>query len=195
MVSIGSEVVVCFMFVGLTMGAFITYILSRYAPDLPYTVVVFTLGILLAIGTRNSSFQVLGDSIIQWSTIESNLLLFTFIPALTFGEGMSVSVHHCRKTFISAFILAFPGCVLGTFLLAACLKNMTFFVSSYNWSWNLCYTLGAILSATDPVAVAALLKQVGISSRFTMLITQEALWNEGSGKMLILQNNIKTLRG
>ena len=83
MVAIGSEVVVCFMFVGMTTGAFVTYLLTRFAPYVPYTVVVFGLGILFAIGTRLSDFKVLGDSIVQWSSIEPNLLIFTLIPALT----------------------------------------------------------------------------------------------------------------
>jgi len=173
----GSEVVLFFFFVGISTGAFVTYILSRYAPDLPYTVVVFSLGILFAIGTRLSNFDILGESIKQWGSIEPNLLIYVFIPALTFGEAMGLSIHHCSKTFIPSCLLAFPGSVLGTFLLAACVKVML----PYDWSWNLCYVFGAILCATDPVAVVALLKTVGISASFTVLITQEALWNDGSG--------------
>jgi hypothetical protein len=53
-------------------------------------------------------------------------------------------------------LLAGPGSLLGTFLFAACAKYMM----PYNWSWDVCYVLGAILCATDPVAVVALLKQV-----------------------------------
>ena len=175
--TVGSEVVLYFFFVGIVTGAFVTYFLNRFAPDLPYTVVVFSLGILFAIGTRWSNFEVLGDSIRQWGSIEPNLLIFAFIPALTFGEAMGLSIHHCSKTFVSSCLLAFPGSVLGTFLLAACVKVML----PYEWSWSLCYVFGAILSATDPVAVVALLKTVGISASFTVLITQEALWNDGTG--------------
>lgn len=29
------------------------------------------------------------------------------------------------------------------------------------WTWNICLLFGAILSATDPVAVVALLKELG----------------------------------
>ena len=71
----------------------------------------------------------------------------------------------------------------------------------YNWSWQLCYTFGSILCATDPVAVVALLKEVGagmkplfliqsisiylkLGPRFTMLIIQEALLNDGAALVL-----------
>jgi NhaP-type Na+/H+ or K+/H+ antiporter len=39
---------------------------------------------------------------------------------------------------------------------------------------------GAILSATDPVAVVALLKEVGVSKRFSTLIEGESLLNDGT---------------
>ncbi len=37
-------------------------------------------------------------------------------------------------------------------------------------SWYEAFTLGAVLSATDPVAVVALLKELGASIRFNTLI-------------------------
>lgn len=45
---------------------------------------------------------------------------------------------------------------------------------------------GAILSATDPVAVVALLKEVGASVRFSTLVEGESLLNDGTA-MVIFQ--------
>ena len=39
---------------------------------------------------------------------------------------------------------------------------------------------GAILRTTDPVAVVALLKQVGVSVRFSTLVEGESLLNDGT---------------
>lgn len=50
----------------------------------------------------------------------------------------------------------------------------------YNWSFNLCMTFGAILSGTDPVAVAGLLNALGAPPRLKMHICGESLLNDGS---------------
>lgn len=45
---------------------------------------------------------------------------------------------------------------------------------------------GSILSATDPVAVVALLKQVGASKRLGTIIEGESLLNDGTAYVLFL---------
>ena len=46
--------------------------------------------------------------------------------------------------------------------------------------------MGAVLSATDPVAVVALLKELGASVRFNTLIEGEALLNDGTAMVFFL---------
>jgi len=66
--------------------------------------------------------------------------------------------------------------LLGMYLTAA----VCYHILPYDWSLNLCLTAGSILSATDPVAVAALLEQVGAPPRLKVHIAGEALLNDGS---------------
>src|SRR3989442_1646818 len=93
---------------------------------------------------------------------------------------MNLNVHHLKQTVISATLLAGPGSVFGTVILAILSK----YILPYDWSWELCLTFGAILCATDPVAVVALLKESGASPRITMLVTLEALFNDGAALVL-----------
>ena len=174
------ENVVCFMFAGLLIGVIVTYLLSRYAPSIPYTVVLFIIGIFLAVFNTNVDLLVMGNSINMWENIDSQVLLFVFLPALLFGEAMSLNIHDFKTSISSALLLAGPGALLGTLVLG-CLSK---FAAPTTWSWNLCFTFGAILCATDPVAVVALLKHVGASADMTMLITLEALLNDGSALVL-----------
>lgn len=53
-------------------------------------------------------------------------------------------------------------------------------------SWYEAFTLGAVLSATDPVAVVALLKELKASVRFNTLIEGEALFNDGFAMVFFL---------
>jgi len=62
---------------------------------------------------------------------------------------------------------------------------MTALVAKYilpydDWSFDFCLMFGSILSATDPVAVAALLETVGAPPRLKVHISGEALMNDGS---------------
>ena len=114
-------------------------------------------------------------SLREWSNISPGLLLFLFLPALLFGDSMEMNIRHFRRICASAVLLAGPGSLLFTFLLAACLKHMI----PYSWSWDLCLVVGSILCATDPISVIALMKEAGASPSLNMLITAEALLNDG----------------
>lgn len=49
-----------------------------------------------------------------------------------------------------------------------------------------CLLLGAIVSATDPIAVVALLKEVGADPRLSTLIEGESLLNDGTAMVAFL---------
>ena len=53
------------------------------------------------------------------------------------------------------------------------------FIFPYNWSWTTSLLLGGLLSATDPVAVVALLKELGASKKLSTIIEGESLMNDG----------------
>jgi NhaP-type Na+/H+ or K+/H+ antiporter len=54
-------------------------------------------------------------------------------------------------------VSAGPGVLVGTALTALLVK----YTFPYNWSWVEALLFGAMFSATDPVAVVAVLKEVG----------------------------------
>merc|ERR1719148_315694 len=72
--------------------------------------------------------------------------------------------------------MAFPMVLAGTFLTC----GVAYYVLPYDWPFNLCMVFGAITSATDPVAVSALLNELGAPPRLKILIAGESLLNDGS---------------
>ncbi|KAL7551736.1 hypothetical protein ACHAWF_014919 [Thalassiosira exigua] len=71
--------------------------------------------------------------------------------------------------------MAFPMVLAGTCLMAC----VGYYILPYGWSFNLSMTFGAILFTTDPVAVCALLNEVGAPPRLRMHIAGECLLNDG----------------
>merc|ERR1712232_567039 len=112
----------------------------------------------------------------MWDHISPHLLLFSFLPGLLFADCISMGWHLFCKSLIQCVILAIPGVVLATFMVAGfCLA-----VFPYNWSFAFAMTFGSILAATDPVAVVAILKSLGAPDALTMLVSGESLLNDGS---------------
>ncbi|XP_015957926.1 sodium/hydrogen exchanger 8 [Arachis duranensis] len=144
----------------------------------PYTVALLIIGIALGsieYGTHHRLGKI-GDGIRIWAEINPELLLAVFLPALLFESSFSMEVHQIKRCIAQMILLAGPGVVISTFCLGAVLK-LTF---PYNWSWKTSLLLGGLLSATDPVAVVALLKELGASKKLSTIIEGESLMNDGT---------------
>jgi NhaP-type Na+/H+ or K+/H+ antiporter len=182
------ELVIVFLFLTLAIGTVVTYLISRYhiISSLPYTVVIFIIGIIFGL-VHEDPMSSIGQSITMWDGINPELILFLFLPALLFGEAMSLNIYHVKNAISASMLLAGPGAIFGTFVIG----GIAYYCLPYGWSFNLCLLFGSILCATDPVAVVALLKKVGAPHKLTYLITGEALLNDGAA--LVLYNLISNL--
>nr|BAX01505.1 salt overly sensitive [Bassia scoparia] len=143
----------------------------------PYTVALLVVGIALGsleYGTKHGVGR-FGDGIRIWENIDPELLLAVFLPALLFESSFSMEVHQIKRCMVQMLLLAGPGVLISTCILGAALK-LTF---PYGWNWKTSLLLGGLLSATDPVAVVALLKELGASKKLSTIIEGESLMNDG----------------
>ncbi|KAG8637593.1 sodium/hydrogen exchanger 8 isoform X3 [Manihot esculenta] len=144
----------------------------------PYTVALLVIGIALGsleYGTSHGLGKI-GDSIRIWAHIDPDLLLAVFLPALLFESSFSMEMHQIKRCMAQMLLLAGPGVLISTFCLGSALK----LAFPYNWSWKTSLLLGGLLSATDPVAVVALLKELGASKKLSTIIEGESLMNDGT---------------
>ncbi|OIW18087.1 hypothetical protein TanjilG_08557 [Lupinus angustifolius] len=118
----------------------------------------------------------IGTGIRLWSKIDPDLLLAVFLPALLFESSFSMEIHQIKRCVAQMILLAGPGVAVSTVCLGFVLK----FTFPYNWSWKTSLLLGGLLSATDPVAVVALLKELGASKKLSTIIEGESLMNDGT---------------
>jgi NhaP-type Na+/H+ or K+/H+ antiporter len=163
-----------FLFLSLVLGA-----AARGAvrgSRLPYTVALLFLGLALGFLHAYVDLGVLGNSLDVWVEIGPHTMLSCFLPALVFESAFSLEWHTFRRCAAQVLWLAGPGVLVGTALMGALLKVTL----PYGWGWPTCLMLGSILSATDPVAVVALLKEVGASKRLGHIIEGESLVNDGT---------------
>ncbi|KAL1526310.1 hypothetical protein AB1Y20_015027 [Prymnesium parvum] len=173
---------ILFILIAVVAGCAIQHFSSRYLKTLPFSPAVFVFGILLAVIDK---FMLDGDnelheSISRWQEIDGHLLLNIFLPPLLMAESIHLDWHVAKRSASQCIILAFPGVVLGTFLTAVYSTN----VLPYDWSASLAWSFGAVLAATDPVAVVSMLKELGAPASITMIISGESLLNDGSAMVI-----------
>ena len=79
-----------------------------------------------------------------------------------------------RMQILQSLILAVPGVII-------CVGLISSFMIYLEPTWtNFSYlTFGSIMAATDPVAVVALLKELGAPKQLNTLIEGESLLNDG----------------
>jgi NhaP-type Na+/H+ or K+/H+ antiporter len=159
------------------IGIIAFFFITRYFSLFPYTAIMFIIGTFMGIAVNRVDRQdQLSESIRMWVNINSEVLLLVFLPGLIFHDAYSLNVHLFQASFWQCCVMAFPMVLAGT-VLTAC---VAFYIFPYGWSFNLAMTFGSILSATDPVAVSALLGEVGAPPRLKMHISGESLLNDGT---------------
>jgi len=161
----------------VTLGVGVFFLLSRYCSALPYTAVMFLLGTVMGVGVVVVGGQDhVSESLYLWINIDSEVLLLVFLPGLLFKDAHGLNVHLFRVALPQCLLFAFPLVLAGTGATAC----IAYYVFPYGWSFDLAMCFGAILSATDPVAVAALLEEVGAPPRLKVHVAGEALLNDGA---------------
>ena len=170
---------------GLTVGAIFKSLFQR--TRIPYTVGLFAIGLAAGIMNRMGVFHGMPQfsaALDSVANINPDLILYIFLPILIFDAAYELNLHIFKKTLTNATLLAAPGLIICMILTAGVLMAISFFVPGYEkWTWAsaLMFMFGALISATDPVAVVALLHELKTSKRFSTLVDAESLLNDGTG--------------
>ena len=168
---------------GLTVGAIFKSLFQR--TRIPYTVGLFAIGLAAGIMNRMGVFHGMPQfsaALDSVANINPDLILYIFLPILIFDAAYELNLHIFKKTLTNATLLAAPGLTICMILTAGVLMAISFFVPGYEkWTWASALMFGALISATDPVAVVALLHELKTSKRFSTLVDAESLLNDGTG--------------
>jgi len=186
-----------FIVLALIIGAAARFFLSKIG--LPYTVVLLLIGLGIGVLGRIEYFeslQIFGstfntgiiDESIAWAAhIDPHLILYIFLPVLIFEAAFAMDPHTFKKSFTNSVLLAVPGILIALFATAF---MMWYIVTSgfglEEWSWEMILLFGAVISATDPVAVVSILKELGASKKLSTLIDGEAILNDGTAIVIFL---------
>lgn len=144
----------------LFIAAMVAVVVRRIR--LPYTVALVLVGLILSFFPNFLDF-----------TVSSDLILAILVPPLVFEATLHIPWRQLKKDLLPVMLLAVGGTLVGTFLVGGLV------VQFLGISWAAALAFGALISATDPVAVIAFFRSLGVSKRLTILVEGESLFNDG----------------
>jgi CPA1 family monovalent cation:H+ antiporter len=130
----------------------------------------------------------------HWLT--PDLILILFLPALIFEGSIKIDLVDLRRDIVPLLLLAIPGVLTA--------MVVTGFVVHWALGLPILFALlfGAIISATDPISVLAIFKDLNVPKRLALIIEAESLLNDGTAVVLfeilavgVVAGTLSPLRG
>ena len=112
-------------------------------------------------------------------TLDPELVLVIFLPPLLMDGAWFIALGHLHRHMIGILSLAVGAVVFTTAVVALVAHWM---VPSLPWA--ACAALGAIVSPPDAISARAVLQNVRLPRRLSILLEGESLFNDASGLVL-----------
>ena len=157
------------IFCGLFLLAAISAILLKKL-RFPYTIGLVVIG--MALGIVAEYCEILAP--ILRLSLTHDLIMYVLLPVLVFEAAINIKLSALLKELVPVLMLAILGVVLSTLVVGVILGELT----PLTLAGALLF--GALISATDPVAVIALFKEVKAPERMSLLMDAESLFNDAT---------------
>ncbi|HME80585.1 MAG TPA: sodium:proton antiporter [Candidatus Eremiobacteraceae bacterium] len=151
----------------LLLGIVVNITIVTRRLRIPYTVGLVIAGL---VGVLLPAHQML--------SLTPELVLFVFLPPLLFAAGLGISVPDLRENWIPITLLATIGVLLGI----AISYVMLHFGAGF--STRDAVLFGAMVAATDPVAVIAIFKTLRVNQGLASIVEGESMFNDGTSVVM-----------
>jgi CPA1 family monovalent cation:H+ antiporter len=159
------QFVVVLFVVFVTLAAAVGLAIKRTA--IPYSVALVGVGLFM--GAFLPELEV---------TVTPDIVLMVLLPGLVFEASIHVDVSALRRSLGSVVLLAGPGVIVVAVAVAVALAV------GAGLPTELGLIVGSMVAATDPAAVLATFKRLGVPGRLAAMVEGESLFNDGTGLVL-----------
>lgn len=160
------EVIIILLFVASLVGILVDKL------RMPYTVGLVLVGLALAL--INTEFVAGTTSEEIRSLLVPQLILGILVPPLIYEAAFHIQFEDLRRNLFLIAVFAIPGVVITMFLVGGVISWGT------GMALPVALVFGALIAATDPVAVVALFRSLGVPKRLQVLLEGESLFNDGT---------------
>lgn len=149
----------------VTVAALVGIAIRRVA--VPYSVALVAVGLVI-------TFFVPGLE----PALTPELVLVVLLPGLVFEASLNIDLAALRKSVGGVVLLAGPGVIIVAVVVALALHLGT------GLPLELGIIVGSMVAATDPAAVIATFRKIGVPRRLAALTEGESLFNDGTGLVM-----------
>lgn len=129
--------------------------------QIPYTLLLVIVGLGLAFID------------VRLVNLSPELILEIFLPPLLFEAAWNIRWRELKQNWFPVVLFAVIGVIISVVGISLALSQLT------HLALPIALLVGASLSATDPVSVVALFRELGASKKLTVLMEGESLFNDG----------------
>jgi monovalent cation:H+ antiporter, CPA1 family len=162
----GSTLEAIRILVGLLAAAALAGVAIRWL-RIPYSVALVAIGLVAGLVLPAGAIQVTPE-----------LVLLVLLPGLVFEAALRFHPEDLRRTLGWMVLLAAPGVLVSAAVVAIVLTIAT------GLPLELGMVVGAMVAATDPVAVIATFRNLGVPRRLATLVEGESLFNDATALVL-----------
>ncbi|MCA9971033.1 MAG: Na+/H+ antiporter, partial [Anaerolineales bacterium] len=144
----------------LSIAALVAILIRRIR--LPYTVALVMVGLVLSFFPNFLGFSA-----------SSDLIIAILVPPLLFEATLHIKWASLKEDLFLVLMLAVLGTMVGTLIVGGII------VPVLEIPIAAAIAFGALISATDPVAVIAFFRTLGVSKRLSILVEGESMFNDG----------------
>lgn len=172
--------------IGSTLAIFLILGISSLALfwakklKLPHTVLLVLIGMGLGLLSHVPAFSFIGEF-----NLTPELLFYLLLPTLIFESAYNINARRMVEDAPIILILAIVGLLVSTGVIAVVLFYLLAFLG-VQIPFMVALLFGALISATDPVAVLALFKEYGAPRRLSLIFEGESLFNDATAVALFL---------
>lgn len=147
---------------------------------LPHTVFLVVIGLVLGLIAQFPAFGFFSEF-----TLTPELLFYLLLPTLIFESAYNINVRRMVEDTKIILILSVIGLLVSTVVIGGALYYILAFLGM-SVPFIVTLLFGALISATDPVAVLALFKEYGAPRRLSLIFEGESLFNDATAVALFL---------
>ena len=165
------------LLLGLFLVVIAVAIATRYM-RIPYTVGLVIAGLLIGIWPRHVAFALTPD-----------LTLVVFLPPLLFAGAWTLPLDHLRKHWLPIALFATAGVLIAMVVARIVLVAGPHFAPATAWLF------GAIVAATDPIAVMGIFRALRVNAELGTILEGESLFNDAAAVLAFKITLLTSLAG
>ncbi|KAJ5075631.1 sodium/hydrogen exchanger [Anaeramoeba ignava] len=121
----------------------------------------------------------------EFSSFKRDVFMLLLLPQIIFESGYNMKRRNFFRNMVSVLLFALIGTLISTFVIGGGLILFSHYTSVFTLTSIECLLFGSMISATDPVSVLAIFKELGVDLDLYANVFGESVLNDAIAIVLV----------